>query len=83
MLRAAERCEFCRAGGMVLDWHHIVSGGARRFMERSDTTCAICRDCHRGWERNSVSVLRAAKEWAIGTVGTPWHREAAQPRRSP
>ena len=64
MVRADGRCEFCRRDGLPLEWHHIIGGGARRHEEAFDTTCAVCRDCHRDWERSETSTLLVAMVWA-------------------
>lgn len=64
MARAGERCEWCQREGFVLEWHHIIGGGARRHEESPETTCGVCFDCHRAWERNSMSALMPAANWA-------------------
>jgi hypothetical protein len=71
MARAEEQggCEWCpphrKSLAFVLEWHHLRGGGERRTAESAENTAGVCWDCHRGWERGSMDVLRAAKEWAI------------------
>ncbi len=63
-------CEWCpplrKSLHMTLEWHHCLGGGARTAREAEENTAGICWDCHRGWERSNLDVLRAALEWAIG-----------------
>lgn len=72
--RAGGRCEFCAARHEAHpdhriqrpeELHHIIGGGLRRKMESTETTAAICIDCHRGWGRSDPEVLAAAKAWAL------------------
>jgi hypothetical protein len=72
--RAGAACEFCAAAQLANptrgcfgaeDWHHIIGAGLRRSHESVETTCAICRPCHRGWEAGDLDVLHAAKCWAL------------------
>ena len=67
MKRADGRCEWCHKDGFVLDWAHVIDGnGSRRAHEAVDTTAGVCADCHhRGWHKNRMETLLAAKEWAI------------------
>lgn len=58
-------CEFCHRCGFRLEWFHVIGGQMRRKEEAVDTTAGSCWDCHRGWERNDMDVMRSVKEWAI------------------
>ena len=62
-------CEWCpeerKSLAVTLEWHHLLGGGQRRYVESVENTAGICWDCHRGWERSSTEVLAAARQWAI------------------
>ena len=61
--RAAGSCECCRSRPPV-EWHHLISGGARRTSEAYETTAAICTWCHADLHRNKWHALAVMRAWA-------------------